>query len=63
MSPRNVIYENSEADPNISILKEKSDFKTVCFKKNQKTERRNLKRKLQNMANRKMTRTKLEIIC
>jgi len=30
-------------------LEKKSDFKTICFKKNQKLQRHNSKRKLQNM--------------
>jgi len=44
------------------LLEKKSDFKTICFEKNQKILRRNSKRKLQNMI-KKMTRTKLEIFC
>jgi hypothetical protein len=39
----------------------KSDFKTICFKKNQKILCCISKRKLQNMVKRKMTRTKFEI--
>jgi hypothetical protein len=54
-----------EVDTDISIrggVKEKkSDFKTICFKINQNIPTRNSKRKLQNMVQRKMTRTKLEI--
>ena len=44
-------------------IERKIDFKTICIKKNQKIHRRNLKRELQNMVNRKMTSTKLEIFC
>jgi hypothetical protein len=40
-----------------------SDFKTICFKKNQKIPRPNSKRKLQNVVNGKVTITKLEIFC
>ena len=55
-----------EAAPDISILlwvffRTKSDFKTICFKKNQKILRSNSKRQLQNMVKRKMTGTTLEI--
>ena len=41
--------------------KTKSDFKTICFKINQKIPRRNSKLKLQNMVKREMTRTSLKI--
>ena len=61
----------SEANPDIFIrggggpffLEKISDFKAICFKKNQKMPRRNLKRKLQIKVKRKMTRTKLEMFC
>ena len=45
------------------FLEKISDFKAICFKKNQKMPRRNLKRKLQIKVKRKMTRTKLEMFC
>ena len=41
--------------------KTKSDFKTICFKINQKIPRRNSKLKLQNMVKREITRTSLKI--
>jgi hypothetical protein len=60
----------SEANPDIFIrgggpffLEKISDFKAICFKKNQKMPRRNLKRKLQIKVKRKMTKTKLEMFC
>ena len=50
----------SEADTDISISrarfflkKNKQDFKTICFSKNQKIPGRNSTRKLQNMIKRK----------
>ena len=45
----------------VFFRKTKSDFKTICFKINQKIPRRNSKLKLQNMVKREMTRTSLKI--
>ena len=36
------------------VMEKKSDFKTICIKKNQDTEALNSKRKLQNMVKRKI---------
>jgi hypothetical protein len=60
---------STEEDPDISIKRggavffkeKKSDFKIICFKKHQKIPRRNSKRNLENLVQRKMTRTKLQI--
>ena len=58
----------AKADINISIkwpilIRKISDFKTICFKKNQKIPRPNSKRKLQNVVKGQITITKLEIFC
>jgi hypothetical protein len=45
----------------VFFRKTKSDFKTICFKINQKIPRRNSKLKLQNMVKREITRTSLKI--